>query len=150
MKSMDDTQYEKFLNRLRKNLRCKFDTEIKPSELRIQVDKFINHETDKISIRYLESYLLTLNDMAVDGGLKAILRGKMNVSHTWRDLLILSTEDQPLPKDINVDQLEAVIIKEIKSLFTNALKYCANENKEVFHSNIQTVNKFLTIRKGSD
>lgn len=147
IQSLSNNEYEEFLNKLRKNLKYKFNTDIKPSELKIQVEKFLENKTDKISIRYLEGYLLTLNDLSVDGGLKAILRGKITAANTWRDLLIISTEDQPLPRSINRTHLDEALIKDIKLLFTNVLKYCANEDKETLQQNIRIVNRFLSITK---
>lgn len=147
IKVMNDEQYAEFLNKLRKNLKYKLGINIKPSELKIQVEKFTNKKTDKISIRYLEGYLLTLDDFSVDGGLKAIFQGKVTAAITWRDILIISTQDQPLPRDIEIDLDDDLLIKEIKSLFINTLRYCENENKETFRNNIHTVNSFLTIRK---
>lgn len=148
--SMTDDQYQDFLNKLRKKLKYKFDIDIKPSELKLQVEKFVNNKTDKISVRYLEAYLLTFDDLAVQGGVKAILQGEITVARTWRDLLMISTQDQPLPKGIKVDLIDDVLIKDIKFLFMNVLKYCANENKEILQHNIHAVNNFLTIRKDLD
>lgn len=150
IKSLTDEQYEDFLNKLRSNLKYKLKTDIKPSELKKQVEKFVDNEIDKISIRYLEAYLITLDDLAVEGGLKAILHGKMSIAHTWRDLLMISTKDQPLPKGISVDLLDDVLIKDIKLLFMNVLRYCANEDKEKLQHNIHVVNNFLSIRKDLD
>ncbi|SOC41742.1 hypothetical protein [Ureibacillus acetophenoni] len=150
IKLMTDDQYNEFLIKLRRNLKYKFSTDIKPSELKNQVEKFINKETDKISIRYLEAYLLTLNNLSVDGGIKAILSGKVSKANTWRDLIILATQDQPLPRNVNINALDDVIIKDIKSLFINVVKYCANEKKEVFRDNIHIVNQFLSIPKDLD
>lgn len=150
IKLMTDERYNEFLTKLRKNLKYKFSTDTKPSELKIQVEKFINNETDKISIRYLEAYLVTLNDLSVDGGIKAILSGKVTKATTWRDLMILATQDQPLPRNVNIDELDDVIIKDIKSLFINVVKYCANEKKDTFRENIHIVNQFLSIPKDLD
>ncbi|SDN50130.1 hypothetical protein SAMN05518871_105290 [Psychrobacillus sp. OK028] len=150
IKSLPEERYEEFLTKLRKNLIYKYDTKIKPSELKIQVEKFLDSKTDKISIRYLEGYLLTLNDLSVNGGLKAILQGRINTPSTWRDLLIIATEDRPLPKVINREHLDNILIKEIKLLFTNVLTYCAHENKEKLQRNVHKVNDFLTIRMDLD
>ncbi|WP_342503628.1 hypothetical protein [Lysinibacillus sp. FSL L8-0126] len=147
IKVMKDEQYEEFLNKLRNNLKYKLGTNIKPSELKIQVEKFINKQTDKISIRYLEGYLLTLDEFSIDGGLKAIFEGKVTAANTWRDLLIISTKDQPLPQDIKINLDDDLLINEMKALFFNALKYCTNENKETFRNNLHIVNSFLSIRK---
>lgn len=147
IQSLNEDRYEEFLNKLRKNLKYKYKTDIKPSELKIQVEKFLDNKTDKISIRYLEGYLLTLNDLSVNGGLKAILQSKINMPSTWRDLLIVATEDRPLPKGINRERLDKTLVKDIKLLFTNALSYCADENKEKFQENIHKMNDFLSIRK---
>lgn len=147
LKSLTNDQYDEFLIKLRKNLKYKFDTDIKPSELKIQIENFLDNKTDKISIRYLEGYLLTLNDISVKGGLNAILHAKINTPYTWRDLLIISTEDRPLPRGIRPEHLDKTLIKDIKLLFTNVLKYCADENKEELHHNIQKMNNFISIRK---
>ncbi|MCM3390303.1 hypothetical protein [Ureibacillus chungkukjangi] len=147
IKSLGDEQYNEFILKLRNKLKYKFGIDTKPSELKKQVDNFLNNKTEKISIRYLEAYLLTLNDLSVNGGIKAIVEGKLTSANSWRDLLILATQDQPLPLGVNVDVLDEVLIKDIKSLFTNIIKYCANENKEVFRHNIHTVNQFLSIKK---
>lgn len=146
IKSFSVNQYEEFLTKLRKILKYKYDTEIKPSELKIQVEKFIDHKTDKISVRYLEAYLLALSDIAIDGGLKAVLQGKVNYPKTWRDLFIIVTEDRPLPKDIKPEYLDEIVIKDIKLLFSNVLNYCAADKKDDFHDNIHTVNSFLSIK----
>lgn len=147
IKTMTDEQYDEFLIKLRKKLKNKFNIDVKPSELKKQVYNFLENKTDKISIRYLEGYLLVLDDLSVDGGLKSILQGKITVANTWRDLLIIATQDQPLPKDIDIDISDNILIKDIKLLFTNVIKYCANENKEKFQNNIHKVNEFLTIKK---
>lgn len=147
IKTMTDEQYDEFLIKLRKKLKNKFNIDVKPSELKKQVYNFLENKTDKISIRYLEGYLLVLDDLSVDGSLKSILQGKITVANTWRDLLIIATQDQPLPKDIDIDISDNILIKDIKLLFTNVIKYCANENKEKFQNNIHKVNEFLTIKK---
>lgn len=147
IKTMTDEQYDQFLIKLRKKLKNKFNTDIKPSALKKQVDNFLENKTDKISIRYLEGYLLVLDDLSVNGGLKSILQGKITEANTWRDLLIIATQDQPLPKNININNSNNILIKDIKLLFTNVIKYCADENKDKFHNNIHKVNEFLTIKK---
>lgn len=150
IKAMTDEQYVDFINKLRKNLKYKFNIEIKLSQLKIQVENFVENKIEKISMRYLDAYLLTFDDLAVQGGVKAILHGEMTVARTWRDLLMISTKDQPLPKAIKVDLIDDVLIKDIKFLFMNVLKYCANENKDILQHNIHAVNDFLSIRKDLD
>lgn len=80
--SMTDEQYQDFLNKLRKKLKYIFNIDIKPSELKIQVEKVVTNKTDKISVRYLEVYLLTFDDLSVDGGLKVMLQGKITAATT--------------------------------------------------------------------
>ncbi|MEK5078519.1 hypothetical protein MKX73_05990 [Solibacillus sp. FSL W7-1436] len=147
IKVMEDEQYEEFLIKLRKTLKYKLNTDVKPSELKKQVENFLQNKIEKISIKYLEGYLLTLDELSVDGGFKAIFQGKVTAANTWRDLLIISTQDQPLPRDIDINLDDDLLIKEIKVLFINALKYCANENKETFRNNVHIINSFLSIRK---
>lgn len=74
---MKDEQYEEFLIKLRKTLKYKLNTDVKPSELKKQVENFLQNKIEKISIKYLEGYLLTLDELSVDGGFKAIFQGKL-------------------------------------------------------------------------
>lgn len=53
----------------------------------------------------------------MNGGIRAIVEGKIPSANYGRDLMILATQDQPLSSGVNVDVLDVVLIKDIKSLF---------------------------------
>ncbi|MFZ3580429.1 hypothetical protein [Virgibacillus sp. DJP39] len=144
IRKLDDGEYDEYLKRLRHVLRRIYKKSVKPSELKQRVDEFTSGKNPKID--YFEAYLLTFDEFATNGAISALHNKKIHMPTTWRQLLVSTTDDQPLSPDIAVHLQDEQILIQVKALFYNSVGYCKNKNKEQFSSNLYSFNNFLKIK----
>ncbi|WP_159780847.1 hypothetical protein [Bacillus sp. N1-1] len=138
---------QQFLVHLRKILKDKYRKNVKPSELETRVREFVTGKEPKAD--YFEAYLLTFDELSMNGALEALKKGKVKLPITWRQLLLSVTSDTPVPIHIREHLNDELILKELKAVFKNVLQYCEDDQQDNFFENLQNFNKFISI-KGKD
>ncbi|MED3907459.1 hypothetical protein, partial [Geobacillus thermodenitrificans] len=83
---LTEDEFEEYLKRLRLVLRKRYKKNVKPSDLKNRVKEFINGKDPKID--YFESYLLTFDELSVNGAINALHNKKIRIPKTWRHLLL--------------------------------------------------------------
>lgn len=145
IKKLTIDEYDEYLERLRFVLRRIYMKKVKPSDLKKRVNGFINGKDPDID--YFEAYMLTFDELAINGGFDVLQNKNINMPKTWRQLLLKVTEDRPLSPDLikYLDEDKNILI-EIKALFYNSIEHCKGNSKEQFFSNLHTFNSFLKIK----
>lgn len=141
---LTEDEFEEYLKRLRLVLRKRYKKNVKPSDLKNRVKEFINGKDPKID--YFESYLLTFDELSVNGAINALHNKKIKIPKTWRQLLLSVTEDRTLSPEVVKHLEDEQILSEIKALFYNSIEYCKNENRDQFFTNLYSFNNFLKIK----
>jgi hypothetical protein len=141
---LDEVEYNEYLKRLRLVLRKKYQKNVKPSELKQRVGEFVNGKDPKID--YFEAYLLTFDELSVNGAINALHNKKIKMPRTWRQLLLSVTDDRTLSPEVVKHLEDEQILLEIKALFYNSIEYCKNENRDQFFTNLYSFNNFLKIK----
>jgi hypothetical protein len=141
---LDEVEYSEYLKRLRLVLRKKYQKNVKPSELKQRVDEFVNGKDPKID--YFEAYLLTFDELSVNGAVNALHNKKIKMPRTWRQLLLSVTDDRALSPEVVKHLEDEQILLEIKALFYNSIEYCKHESRDQFFTNLYSFNNFLKIR----
>ncbi|MGG3919570.1 hypothetical protein, partial [Parageobacillus thermoglucosidasius] len=83
---LTEDEFEEYLKRLRLVLRKRYKKNVKPSDLRNRVKEFISGKDPKID--YFESYLLTFDELSVNGAINVLHSKKIKMPKTWRQLLL--------------------------------------------------------------
>jgi hypothetical protein len=141
---LTEDEFEEYLKRLRLVLRKRYKKNVKPSDLRNRVKEFISGKDPKID--YFESYLLTFDELSVNGAINALHSKKIKMPKTWRQLLLSITDDRTLSPEVVKHLEDEQILLEIKALFYNSIEYCKNENRDQFFTNLYSFNNFLKIK----
>lgn len=117
--------------------------EVELRTLRVYVKNFLKGTAPRTY--YFESYLITLDRLAVGGALDALRGKKIIMPKSWRQTLLKVTSDQPLPPVIRTHVEDEKIARELKRLFVYSVEYCKDEGKEEFYENLCHFNGFLKI-----
>ncbi|MBG9656277.1 hypothetical protein [Cytobacillus firmus] len=142
---LEDDEYKEYLTRLRLVLRKKYKKNVKPSELKQRVDEFVGGKDPKID--YFESYIITFDELELDGGIQALRNRKIKMPKSWRQLLLKVTEDRTLSSEVIQHLEDEEILRELKALFYYSIEFCKDESRDVFHQNLYHFNGFLKITK---
>jgi hypothetical protein len=143
IQSLDNQEYQEYLNQLRKILRRNYSKNVKPFDLRNRVDKFVNG--NKPNIDYFESYLITFDELSDNGGINSLSNNKIKSSTSWRKLLLKVTQDRTFSSEINNYLEDEKILAEVKAIFYNSITYCKADNKQHFFNNLKSFNEFIKI-----
>ncbi|WP_066070800.1 hypothetical protein [Neobacillus soli] len=141
---LEQDELEEYLKKLRSVLKRKYQKDVKPSELEQRVDEFVRGRDPKID--YFESYLVTFDELSINGAINALSLEKVKMPKTWRQLLLKVTEDRTLSPEVVKHLENEEILTEIKALFYYSIEYCKNENRDQFYQNLYHFNGFLKIR----
>jgi hypothetical protein len=69
-------------------------------------------------------YLVTFDELSVNGAINALHNKKIKMPKTWRQLLLSVTEDRTLSPEVVKHLEDEQILSEIKALFYNSIEYC--------------------------
>jgi hypothetical protein len=119
---------------------------LRRADFKIQLEKFLNEETIKISFHNLNSYFYALEQMYDNGITDSLLyarRGKGTV--TWRQLFLRATTDVALPKNLRPENLDEINTRTLKSIFQKVLSACSHNDKDETGKRLRTVDEFLNI-----
>jgi hypothetical protein len=141
---LDDVELKEYLKRLRMVLGKEYDKSVKPSELKQRVEEFVEGKDPKID--YFEAYLLTFDELTVNGANNALNSKQIKMPKTWRQLLLSVTEDRTFSGDITKHLEDEQVLIEIKALFFNCIEHCTDGNKDQFFKNLYSFNNFLKIK----
>lgn len=111
-------------------------------ELGRQVNRFKDGETSSTSHDNMESFIYALDRLNGDNAATDALYGVNGIS--WREVLIKSTSDLSLPKEIDVTHF-LDDIRVLKSVIRNLLSFCADNDKDITSSNLRLVDEFIKI-----
>lgn len=128
--NLSDEEEKIFLKKLRNILKFQYGKDVRPKTLKGRVLKFV-HGT-KPNSDYLEAYLLTFDEIKQNGAVNALQGEKIDFPQTWRDLLFLSSNAQPLPPNIIKHLDEETVQKELRDMFHNSVMHCESNNTEQF------------------
>jgi hypothetical protein len=140
---LSEEQYGEYIKRLRLVLRRKYYKDVKPSELKKRVDEFIGGKEPKID--YFESYLITFDELSVNGGINSLLHKSVKMPKTWRQLLLKVTEDRSLSAEVINHLNDEEILAELKALFYYSIEYCKDDKRDNFYKNLYHFNAFIRI-----
>jgi hypothetical protein len=143
IEDLDEREFEEYIKRLRSVLKRTKGKNVKPSVLKKRVNKFVEGKDPKID--YFESYLLTFDELSINGAINAIQNRKIVMPKTWRQLLVTVTDDLTLPSDITKHLENEHVLLELKILFFKSIRHCQNKNKDRFSENLHAFNQFLQI-----
>ncbi|WP_170063594.1 hypothetical protein, partial [Rhodococcus koreensis] len=102
---------------------------IKQSEVKRRVTEFLEGKQPKAE--YFEAYLHAIDEMSLNGAIEVLKGKEIKEPSNWRELLILSVEKKPLPKNIAQHFKDPDILEEVKRLIYLSITYCADTEK--FH-----------------
>ena len=145
IKKLSSTEFDEYLKQLRMVLKRKYKKEVKPSDLKMRVNDFVNIKKDP-KIDYFEAYIITFDEITKNGGQSALVGHYRKTPKNWRQLLIRVTEDISLPEEIIKHLEDESIAKETKALFYNCMTYCQVQNTNQFYDNLRSFNSFLKIK----
>lgn len=124
---------------------------LRRADFKIQLEKFLNEETIKISFHNLNSYFFALEQMYDNGITDSLLfarKGKKPV--TWRQLFLRATTDVALPKNLKPENLNEVNTRTLKNIFQKLLSACAHNDKDETGKRLRIVDEFLNITFSRD
>lgn len=122
------------------------NVKLRRADFKIQLEKFLDGETSKISFYNLNSYLYALDQMYSDGAFNSLLSsGVKQKPITWRELFLRITTDIHLPKNLSWKVLDYGNLKIIKSIVQKLIKVCSHSNIGEMHRRLYIVNEFLDI-----
>lgn len=122
---------------------------IRPSSINGYMENLINGK--ETNVKYLEVFLEALDNVFTLGGFIALV-GRENLSNmisknvsnvTWRDILLVITNDTPSPKLVSHTK-NKFIIKEMKRLFITIVEACVVDDEGETMLRLKLMNEILS------
>ena len=152
IKNMDQNDYNFFVETAYEyHLKHLKNERLRRADFKIQLEKFLDEETIKISFHNLNSYFYALDQMYDNGITDSLLYAKKEKRPvTWRQLFLRLTTDIAIPKNFKSENLNELNTRILKSIFQKLLRASAHNNINETYKKLRTIDEFLNITFSRD